>query len=59
MKEEDIFGNSELTPDFEEFLDFLGDRIQMKGFPHYRAGLDVKNDTTGLFWCWENNFLGG
>eukprot|EP00009_Paramoeba_aestuarina_P004286 CAMPEP_0201511628 /NCGR_PEP_ID=MMETSP0161_2-20130828/4045_1 /ASSEMBLY_ACC=CAM_ASM_000251 /TAXON_ID=180227 /ORGANISM="Neoparamoeba aestuarina, Strain SoJaBio B1-5/56/2" /LENGTH=382 /DNA_ID=CAMNT_0047907193 /DNA_START=105 /DNA_END=1253 /DNA_ORIENTATION=+ len=46
-REEDIFGNCDLTPDFEEFLDFLGDRVQMRAFPHFRAGLDTKNDTTG------------
>jgi hypothetical protein len=30
------------SPAFEEFLDFLGDRVQLEGFQGYRGGLDVK-----------------
>jgi hypothetical protein len=30
------------SPAFEEFLDFLGDRIKLEGFQGYRGGLDVK-----------------
>lgn len=27
---------------WEEFLDFLGERIPLQGWKNYRAGLDVK-----------------
>eukprot|EP00128_Syssomonas_multiformis_P001862 Colp12_sorted_trinity150504_noHs@18102 len=45
--EEDMFNNDVASPTFQEFLNFLGDRIQLKGWQGYRGGLDVKDDTTG------------
>lgn len=35
------------SPAYEEFLDFIGDRITLRGWDKYRGGLDVKNDDTG------------
>ena len=37
--EEKIFNNNELTPDFTEFLDFLGETVVLKGFSQFRGGL--------------------
>jgi len=45
--EEEIFNNTDMTPDFTEFLDFLGETVVLKGFEKFRGGLDVKNNTTG------------
>jgi len=45
--EEEIFGNLDHPPAFDEFLDMLGDRVCLKGFSGYRGGLDVCNDQTG------------
>eukprot|EP01119_Soliformovum_irregulare_P007511 TRINITY_DN1994_c3_g1_i3.p1 TRINITY_DN1994_c3_g1~~TRINITY_DN1994_c3_g1_i3.p1 ORF type:complete len:775 (-),score=157.70 TRINITY_DN1994_c3_g1_i3:37-2361(-) len=45
--EEDMFSNVDTSPDFEEFLTFLGDRVALKGWSHYAGGLDVKSDSTG------------
>ncbi len=28
---------------FQEFLDLIGDQIELKGWPHYRGGLDVNS----------------
>ena len=28
-------------PDYEDFLNFVGERITLKGYKGYRAGLDV------------------
>ena len=30
-----------VDPVFDRFLNVLGDRVPLKGWPHYRAGLDV------------------
>lgn len=38
----------ETSPEFEEFLDFLGKRVTLKGWTGYRGGLDVKS-TCDLF----------
>jgi len=46
-EENDMFCNQHGSEAFEEFLDFLGDRIKLKGWDKYRGGLDTKNDTTG------------
>ena len=45
--ENEMFRNTETSPQFEEFLEWIGDKIVLKNWPHFRGGLDVKNDTTG------------
>jgi hypothetical protein len=35
------------SPAFDEFLDFLGQRVRLKGFDQYKGGLDTRGDTTG------------
>jgi hypothetical protein len=32
----------QLSPAFEDFLKFLGDKITLKGFEGFKGGLDVK-----------------
>ncbi|ELR22478.1 GTPase-activating Rap/Ran-GAP domain family protein 3, putative, partial [Acanthamoeba castellanii str. Neff] len=32
---------------YERFLNFLGERITLKGWKNYTGGLDVKNESTG------------
>jgi len=57
-KEDEMFSNLESSPEFEEFLDFLGERVPLGGWPHFRAGLDVKTGTTGthsIYQRWNNN----
>jgi len=44
-----MFNNEHGSPAFEEFLDFLGEKIPLKGWFGYRGDLDVKTDTTGKF----------
>lgn len=45
--ENDMFGNNEPSEQFEDFLNFLGERVKLQGWTGYRGGLDVKNNTTG------------
>ncbi|CAB3234010.1 unnamed protein product [Arctia plantaginis] len=45
--EEQLFGNNETSPAFEEFLDMLGQRIKLKDHKGYRGGLDIINGHTG------------
>ncbi|CAN8000550.1 unnamed protein product, partial [Ixodes hexagonus] len=47
--EEEMYNNELAGPAFEEFLEMLGHRVRLKGFQNYRAGLDNKTDTTGLY----------
>jgi len=35
-------GNTTGSPGFERFLDMLGERTRLKGWTHFRAGLDVQ-----------------
>jgi RAP1 GTPase activating protein 1 len=44
--EDEMFAN-ETTPAFEDFLSFLGARVELQGWKKYRAGLDTKHGTTG------------
>jgi len=57
VNEEDMFSNEYGSEAFEEFLDFLGDRIQLQGWTEYRGGLDVKKNSTGthsVYTKWKN-----
>ncbi|XP_037039941.1 rap1 GTPase-activating protein 1 isoform X6 [Bradysia coprophila] len=45
--EEELFGNNNTSPAFEEFLEVLGDKIQLKDHKGYRGGLDIQNGHTG------------
>ena len=47
--EEDMYNNEEGGPAFNEFLDLIGQRVRLKGFEKYKAGLCTKNDSTGLY----------
>mmetsp|Transcript_6577 Transcript_6577/g.9130 ORF Transcript_6577/g.9130 Transcript_6577/m.9130 type:complete len:399 (+) Transcript_6577:133-1329(+) len=46
-KEDEMFSNVETSPQFEDFLDFLGDRIVLDKWTGFRGGLDVRSGTTG------------
>nr|XP_055052737.1 rap1 GTPase-activating protein 2a isoform X11 [Misgurnus anguillicaudatus] len=45
--EEELFGNNEETPAFAEFLNVLGDNIELQDFKGFRGGLDVSHGQTG------------
>ncbi|KAK9737449.1 Rap/ran-GAP [Popillia japonica] len=45
--EEELFCNNVTTPAFNEFLNLLGQRIQLKDHRGYRGGLDIQNGHTG------------
>ncbi|KAK6473308.1 rap1 GTPase-activating protein 2-like isoform X1 [Huso huso] len=47
ISEEQLFGNNEESPAFEEFLNLLGDKIQLQDFKGFRGGLDVTHGQTG------------
>ncbi|CAG4951783.1 unnamed protein product [Colias eurytheme] len=45
--EEELFGNNETSPVFNEFLEMLGQKIQLRDHKGYRGGLDIMNGHTG------------
>ncbi|XP_055772988.1 rap1 GTPase-activating protein 1-like isoform X6 [Salvelinus fontinalis] len=45
--EEELFENSDESPAFVEFLEFLGDKIELHDFKGFRGGLDVTHGQTG------------
>ncbi|KAH9491427.1 Signal-induced proliferation-associated 1-like protein 2 [Bulinus truncatus] len=45
--EEEMYNNEYSDPAFEEFLNLISQKVRLKGFESYRAGLDCKMDTTG------------
>ncbi|XP_058794361.1 rap1 GTPase-activating protein 1-like isoform X2 [Phymastichus coffea] len=47
VTEEQLFGNRQITPAFQEFLDLLGQRIDLKDHKGYRGGLDTRHGQTG------------
>jgi RAP1 GTPase activating protein 1 len=47
VEEEKMFCNNDPSPDFTEFLEFLADKIELKGWEAYNGGLDVQQGMTG------------
>ncbi|XP_041439613.1 rap1 GTPase-activating protein 2 isoform X2 [Xenopus laevis] len=45
--EEELFGNSEESPAFKEFMNLLGDTVLLQDFKGFRGGLDVAHGQTG------------
>ncbi|RNA03883.1 isoform C [Brachionus plicatilis] len=45
--EKEILGNSQHSKEFDEFLDFIGQRICLRNFDKFRGMLDIKNNDTG------------
>ncbi|KAM8796371.1 rap1 GTPase-activating protein 1 [Eudromia elegans] len=45
--EEELFGTTEESPAFVEFLELLGQRVQLQDFKGFRGGLDVTHGQTG------------
>ena len=50
--EEEMYNNVESGPALEEFLEMLGQRVRLKGFDKYKAGLDNKSESL-LLWTEE------
>jgi len=48
-KEDEMFTNVTTSPAFEEFLDFLGERVKLDNWKGFRGGLDVRSGTTGEY----------
>ncbi|KAL3862379.1 hypothetical protein ACJMK2_008350 [Sinanodonta woodiana] len=46
-KEEELFGNVSHSNALEEFLNVLGEKVQLKNFKGYRGGLDILHGQTG------------
>ncbi|XP_068114051.1 rap1 GTPase-activating protein 1-like isoform X2 [Hyperolius riggenbachi] len=46
--ESELFGNTEESLGFCEFLDFLGEKVQLQNFKGFRGGLDVSQGQTGM-----------
>ena len=43
----EMFGNNAPSPQFERFLELLGERVNLLGWKGFRGGLDVKHGHTG------------
>ncbi|XP_041038371.1 rap1 GTPase-activating protein 1-like, partial [Carcharodon carcharias] len=48
VTESELFGNTEESEEFEEFLQLCGERIQLQDFKGFRGGLDTSCGQTGL-----------
>ncbi|VDK89098.1 unnamed protein product [Litomosoides sigmodontis] len=46
--EEELFGNATFSNAFDEFLDIIGERIELRDFKGYRGGLDTQHGQTGV-----------
>ncbi len=40
-KEDELFSNTDTSPEYEEFLDFIGERVNLQNWTNWRAGLDT------------------
>ena len=44
-----VFSNVAISKEYEEFLNFIGQRVKMQNFTGYAGGLDVKTNLTGEY----------
>ncbi|XP_043482719.1 signal-induced proliferation-associated 1-like protein 2 isoform X2 [Leptopilina heterotoma] len=45
--EEEMYNNQHAGPAFLEFLDTIGQRVRLRGYEGFKAGLDTRTDSTG------------
>ncbi|RZF36202.1 hypothetical protein LSTR_LSTR008528 [Laodelphax striatellus] len=45
--DDEMLSNEFGSPEWDQFISLLGDKITLKGWDKYRGGLDVKGDMTG------------
>eukprot|EP01117_Protostelium_nocturnum_P000175 TRINITY_DN1024_c0_g1_i1.p1 TRINITY_DN1024_c0_g1~~TRINITY_DN1024_c0_g1_i1.p1 ORF type:complete len:915 (-),score=339.98 TRINITY_DN1024_c0_g1_i1:161-2905(-) len=45
--DDEMYSNNETSKEYEEFLNLLGQKVELKGWIGWRGGLDVKHDSTG------------
>eukprot|EP00026_Physarum_polycephalum_P000141 Phypoly_transcript_00141.p1 GENE.Phypoly_transcript_00141~~Phypoly_transcript_00141.p1 ORF type:complete len:1306 (+),score=201.35 Phypoly_transcript_00141:2561-6478(+) len=45
--ENQMFGNKDSTPELEQFMSMLGDKITLQGWNKFKGGLDIKANSTG------------
>ena len=51
LTEESIFGNRTHSPAMEEFLEILGQKVELSQHEGYRGGLDTRHGQTGTKIC--------
>lgn len=47
IEDDDMMSNCGGSPEYIDFLNWLGTTVQLKGWNRFRGGLDVNSDTTG------------
>lgn len=47
VDEDEMFSNTEPSPAFAEFLEFLGEEVPLDGWPRFAGGLDTRKGATG------------
>nr|XP_040223872.2 GTPase-activating Rap/Ran-GAP domain-like protein 3 isoform X2 [Anopheles coluzzii]XP_040223874.2 GTPase-activating Rap/Ran-GAP domain-like protein 3 isoform X2 [Anopheles coluzzii]XP_049461475.1 GTPase-activating Rap/Ran-GAP domain-like protein 3 isoform X2 [Anopheles coluzzii] len=47
--DDEMLSNETGSPEFDDFLTLLGEKIRLKDWERYRGGLDVKGDMTGKY----------
>jgi hypothetical protein len=47
--ENQMFGNKDSTPELEQFMSIMGDKITLQGWTKFRGGLDIKANSTGIY----------
>ncbi len=47
LLDDELLSNRRGSPQFDKFLDLLGQRVRLKGWTKYRGGLDTDKDQTG------------
>eukprot|EP01088_Endostelium_zonatum_P017658 TRINITY_DN5322_c0_g1_i1.p1 TRINITY_DN5322_c0_g1~~TRINITY_DN5322_c0_g1_i1.p1 ORF type:complete len:1048 (-),score=264.07 TRINITY_DN5322_c0_g1_i1:43-3135(-) len=47
--EHEMYENASVSPEFEEFLTFLGNKIELNGHTGYTGGLSAKDESTGKY----------
>jgi RAP1 GTPase activating protein 1 len=56
LSEREMFANRETSQEYEQFLDFLGERVDMYGWPKFAGGLETKRSGHRAIYSKLQNF---
>ncbi len=52
-KEAEMFENTDMTPEFEAFLDVLGEQVEMDKWRHWKGTLNGDESVRAVYTCWR------
>lgn len=53
ITEDEMYSNTESSENFDEFMNLLGEKIQLNGWKNFAGGLDTKSKSIILYFIYH------